>query len=64
MNALLDNYVFVLKGLELTITLALTTLFFATIISGTLGVLFTLKNRLIHLCIYLYMEFFRAIPWW
>lgn len=62
MNALLDNYVFVLKGLELTLTLALTTLFFSTIISGVLGVLYTLKNRILRTAIYLYMEFFRAIP--
>lgn len=62
MSILLENYVFVLKGLGLTIRLALTTLLFSTIISAIFGVAATLKNKTLKVLVYLYMEFFRAIP--
>ncbi|MEI2418574.1 amino acid ABC transporter permease [Orrella sp. JC864] len=62
MDALLNNAVFIGKGLWMTVALALVTLFFSTVISLVLGVLATLRSRLLRAVIHAYVEFFRAIP--
>lgn len=62
MDIIIENWVFIMKGLKMTIALALVTLIFSTVISAILGVMSTLKNRAIRLAVWVYVEFFRAIP--
>ncbi|MFA4914773.1 MAG: amino acid ABC transporter permease [Burkholderiaceae bacterium] len=62
MEALLDNAVFVGKGLAMTMQIALATLLFSTAISLVLGVLASLPKPWLRGIIHMYVEFFRAIP--
>ncbi|MDD1964311.1 amino acid ABC transporter permease [Pseudomonas sp. NPDC090203] len=62
MNFLIENWGFVLKGLWMTVRLALVILLFTTIISTVFGVLATLRNRLLWWTIHGYVELFRSIP--
>lgn len=62
MHVLLENWVFVVKGIGMTLEIAFATLLFSTVISLILGVLATLPNRVLKWAILLYVEFFRAIP--
>lgn len=62
MDILIENQVFILKGLRMTLMLALATLLFSTVISAVFGVLATLRMRVLRAAIWCYVEFFRAIP--
>jgi len=62
MNFIVENWNFVLKGLWMTVRLALVILLFTTVISAVFGVLATLKNRLLWWAIHSYVELFRSIP--
>jgi polar amino acid transport system permease protein len=62
MNVILENWVVILKGLRMTLTLAGAVLCCTTVISLVLGVLATLPNRWIRLVIHGYVELFRSIP--
>ena len=62
MEVLIENRVFILKGLQMTLAIAFATLLFSTVISVFFGVLASLKNKLLRLLIWVYVEFFRAIP--
>lgn len=62
MNFLIENWAFVSKGLWMTVRLALVVLLFTTIISTLLGVLATVRNRLLGWTIHAYVELFRSIP--
>jgi His/Glu/Gln/Arg/opine family amino acid ABC transporter permease subunit len=62
MNFLIENWGFVLKGLWMTVRLALVILLFTTLISTVFGVLATLKSRVLCWAIHGYVELFRSIP--
>jgi polar amino acid transport system permease protein len=62
MDILIENQTFILKGLAMTLAIAVATLLFSTVIAAVLGVLASLKNKTLRLLIWLYVEFFRAIP--
>lgn len=62
MNFIFENWSFVLKGLLMTLQLALVVLLFTTLISAVLGVLATVKNRVLWWTIHAYVELFRSIP--
>ncbi len=62
MQILIDNSGLIIKGLSMTLWLAVLTLILSTIISLVLGVLATLKSRVLRWVIHAYVEFFRAIP--
>ncbi|EJL02813.1 MULTISPECIES: amino acid ABC transporter permease [Pseudomonas] len=62
MNFLIENWAFVCKGLWMTLRLAMVVLLFTTLISIVLGVMATLKNRLLGWTIHAYVELFRSIP--
>ncbi|BCB21174.1 amino acid ABC transporter permease [Bosea sp. ANAM02] len=62
MELLIRNLPFILQGLQMTLTLALATLFCSTIIAFTLGTLATLRFKWLRLVVKIYVELFRDIP--
>lgn len=62
MELLIRNIPFITQGLAMTLGLAITTLFFATLISFILGTLATTRLKWLRLLIKLYVELFRDIP--
>jgi polar amino acid transport system permease protein len=62
MEFMIDNWAFVLKGLWMTVRLALVILLFTTLVSAVFGVLATLPSRGLRLIIHGYVELFRSIP--
>lgn len=62
MDLLIRNIPFITQGLAMTLGLAITTLFFATLISFILGTLATTRLKWLRLLIKLYVELFRDIP--
>lgn len=62
MEIIAKNWVYIASGLGMTLQIALVTLVCSTVISAVLGVLATVRNRALRGVIYLYTEFFRAIP--
>lgn len=62
MDLLIRNLPFILQGLQMTLALALATLFFSTVISFALGTLATLRFGWLRLLVRFYVELFRDIP--
>jgi polar amino acid transport system permease protein len=62
MTLILKNLPFILQGLTLTLALAVTTLFFSTIIAFFLGTLASLRFRWLRIAVKVYVELFRDIP--
>lgn len=62
MSFFLENWNFVVKGLLMTLQLALVVLFFTTLVSAVFGVLATLPPRWLGWLIHGYVELFRSIP--
>ncbi|APQ14345.1 amino acid ABC transporter permease [Pseudomonas oryzihabitans] len=62
MSLFLENWTFVVKGLLMTLQLALVVLLFTTLVSAVFGVLATLPQRWLGWLIHGYVELFRSIP--
>jgi His/Glu/Gln/Arg/opine family amino acid ABC transporter permease subunit len=62
MELLLRNLPFIMQGIGMTLTLALATLFFSTLIAFALGTLATLRFRWLRVAVKFYVELFRDIP--
>lgn len=62
MTLILKNLPFILQGIGLTLMLAVTTLFFSTIIAFLLGTLASLRFRWLRVVVKVYVELFRDIP--
>ena len=62
MSFFLENWNFVVKGLLMTLQLALVVLLFTTLVSVVFGVLATLPQRWLGWLIHGYVELFRSIP--
>ncbi|WP_145012516.1 amino acid ABC transporter permease [Pseudomonas oryzihabitans] len=62
MSFFLENWNFVVKGLLMTLQLALVVLLFTTLVSAVFGVLATLPQRWLGWLIHAYVELFRSIP--
>ncbi|QDD87844.1 amino acid ABC transporter permease [Pseudomonas oryzihabitans] len=62
MSFFLENWNFVVKGLLMTLQLALVVLLFTTLVSAVFGVLATLPQRWLGWLIHGYVELFRSIP--
>lgn len=62
MSFFLENWNFVVKGLLMTLQLALVVLLFTTLVSVVFGVLATLPQRWLGWPIHGYVELFRSIP--
>lgn len=62
MELLIKNLPFILQGIGMTLSLALATLFFSTIIAFVLGTLATLRFRWLRIAVKIYVELFRDIP--
>lgn len=62
MQILLNNFVFISQGLGMTISLALVTLLFSTIIAFLLGTLAVTRFRWLRWVVRGYVEIFRDIP--
>ncbi|GAC1038008.1 amino acid ABC transporter permease [Pseudomonas sp. No.117] len=62
MTFFLENWNFVVKGLLMTLQLALVVLLFTTLVSAVFGVLATLPQRWLGWLIHGYVELFRSIP--
>lgn len=62
MSFFLENWNFVVKGLLMTLQLALVVLLFTTLVSVVVGVLATLPQRWLGWLIHGYVELFRSIP--
>ncbi|WP_137279480.1 amino acid ABC transporter permease [Pseudomonas rhizoryzae] len=62
MSLFLENWTFVIKGLLMTLQLALVVLLFTTLVSAVFGVLATLPQRWLGWLIHGYVELFRSIP--
>lgn len=62
MSFFLESWNFVVKGLLMTLQLALVVLLFTTLVSAVFGVLATLPQRWLGWLIHGYVELFRSIP--
>ncbi|MFF7710122.1 ABC transporter permease subunit [Pseudomonas sp. NPDC007930] len=62
MHFMIENWGFVAKGLWMTVRLALVILLFTTLISALVGVLATLRHKVLRALIHGYVELFRSIP--
>jgi len=62
MDLLIKNLPFILQGIGMTLSLALATLFFSTLIAFVLGTLATLRFRWLRIAVKVYVELFRDIP--
>ncbi len=62
MELLLRNLPFIMQGIGMTLTLALATLFFSTLMAFALGTLATLRFRWLRIAVKFYVELFRDIP--
>ncbi|HEV2555090.1 MAG TPA: amino acid ABC transporter permease [Bosea sp. (in: a-proteobacteria)] len=62
MDLLIKNLPFILQGIGMTLSLALATLFFSTLIAFALGTLATLRFAWLLVAVKVYVELFRDIP--
>lgn len=62
MDLLIKNLPFILQGIAMTLSLALATLFFSTLIAFVLGTLATLRFAWLRVTVKVYVELFRDIP--
>jgi polar amino acid transport system permease protein len=62
MELLIKNLPFILQGIGMTLSLALATLFFSTLIAFVLGTLATLRFGWLRIAVKVYVELFRDIP--
>ena len=62
MELLIKNLPFILQGIGMTLSLALATLFFSTLIAFVLGTLATLRFAWLRIVVKVYVELFRDIP--
>lgn len=62
MDLLIKNLPFILQGIGMTLSLALATLFFSTLIAFALGTLATLRFGWLRIAVKVYVELFRDIP--
>ena len=62
MELLIKNLPFILQGIGMTLSLALATLFFSTLIAFVLGTLATLRFASLRVAVKVYVELFRDIP--
>jgi len=62
MDLLIKNLPFILQGIGMTLSLALATLFFSTLIAFVLGTLATLRFAWLRVAVKVYVELFRDIP--